>query len=585
MISADASPSCAAWDARGDATRLLREAPSLAAFPGARGMVWLSSYNYSLRMDGLMEKRHRLLIPIETAQGRTFTIPRPFAGGPSDAVTEALWLDLASGEAKGALETSMGQDGLTAVIPPGSGGGVIAIETMSASRRKNYLDDALTLAGPLPVWEQRIEAEIPEGRDCYWQGTGVGSPERRVEQGIEHIVWTVMNQPEWRASGLVDEHPPALVFSLSRGLATSLRELKNLENAPLAPPRLPMGAQSDRSPQKAVDSIAAYMSGRIKDPGGMPPSADMERASTGEGGPWTPLEGTLIAKKWLESIGMGAKVFWCQRIPVDMGGPDSMSIWSDPVLLVSGGTSQAYFVAGRDGRFGKLPHSLRGATVYRLDDEVQRAVIPQGNASENALTQQWRLSIGTDGIASGSLDITATGGWASLLAGEGEGVPEDAMDIANQMSFDMPALTLEPVSVETVTNGYRATFGVRASLGIVSGGHILMRMPGGLPRPLYDMPNDGDGFRLRFPFAFEQSVAVSTPDGYRSFGLPGKTEHGDSKALLDESVAFTEKKSLLEASSKWTVRSTRIDLPLAARMADQLALARRWSEMTVPLRK
>ena len=77
LISADASPSCAAWDAQGDATRLLREAPSLAAFPGARGMVWLSSYNYSLRMDGLMEKRHRLLTPIETGQGRTFTIPRP----------------------------------------------------------------------------------------------------------------------------------------------------------------------------------------------------------------------------------------------------------------------------------------------------------------------------------------------------------------------------------------------------------------------------------------------------------------------------------------------------------------------------
>jgi hypothetical protein len=552
-------------------------------------MVWLSSYNYSMRPDGSMEKRHRFLMPLEgtgAAESRAFGLRHLFEADPSAEVTEALWLDPSSGETLGSLETDMGQEGFKAIIPPGSGGGVIAIETRAASRRKSYLDDVVTLAGPLPVWEQRIEAEIPEGMDCYWQGTGVGSPERRVERGLEHIAWTVMNQPAWQGGGLLDESPPSLVFSLSRGLASSLRELRGLENVPFAAPRLPLGIQAGRNPQKAVDSITAYMSGKIKSIGGTQPAGVTVGGTVGESGPWTPWEVTLIAKKWLESMGFDVRVFWCQRIPVGVNGPDSMSVWSDPVLAVNSGTAQSYFAAGRAGGFGKLPYSLRGAPMFRFDgEEVQRAVLPAGSAAENTLSQQWRLSIGPDGIASGSLDITATGGWASVLAGDGDSVPKDAMDIAGQISFNLPALSLEPASVQTVANGYRATFGVRAALGIVAGGDILMRMPGGLPQLLDGMPGDREGFSFCFPFVFEQSVTVFTPKGYRSFGLPGRTQHGDSKAALDESVTHREKRSQLEASSKWTVRTATVDASLAGLIMDQLALARRWSEMTVPLRK
>jgi hypothetical protein len=119
----------------------------------------------------------------------------------------------------------------------------------------------------------------------------------------------------------------------------------------------------------------------------------------------------------------------------------------------------------------------------------------------------------------------------------------------------------------------------------VAGDDILMRVPGGLPIPLDEMPKDRESFSLRFPFIFEQNVTVSTPKGYRSFGLPGKTRHGDSKAAVDESVVHSEKRSLIEASSKWTVRSTTIDASLAGQIMDQLAMAQRWSELTVPLRK
>jgi hypothetical protein len=592
----DIVPCHAAWDAGDDVRRLSKEVPSIAAFPEA-GMVWLSSYNYSMRPDGSMEKRHRFLMLLnengadETdkvskrdKRGR-FALAYPFEIDPSAEITEAQWLDRSSGEKMGELETEMTDGGPEIFIPAEATGGVIAIETVTAGGKQYYLDDLVTLAGPFPAWEQRVEVAVPEGMDCYWQGTGVRSPERRVDMGLEHIVWTAMNQPAWHNSGILDRYPPTLVFSLRRGLAAYLRDLRNLENSFAAPP-IPSEIPTSGGPQRAIDGIAAYMKDRLIPQDGPRQSAVRIRGTTAERGPWTPWEGTIIAGKWLESMGYSVRVFWSQRYPVGTNGPDAMAVWREPLLAVNNGGSDVYFVAGRAEGFGKLPPHLFGASVYRFDGSgVQRIVLPKGNASDHTLTQQWRLSIGEDGIASGSLDITATGGWASVLSGGKRPAPEGAGGILREISFFLPGMNIEPISVRPVANGFKANFSVRVPLGIVSGGDILMRMPGGLPVSFEDIPRDREGFTFGFPFVFEQDVIVSTPKGYRSFSLPGKTQHGDSRAGVEESIVHWEKRSQIEASSKWTVRSPAIDSSLAGRILDQLALARRWTETTVPLRK
>jgi hypothetical protein len=586
-----AAPCHAAWDAGADVRRISREAPSIAAFPDAEGVVWLSSYNYSLGLDGIMEKRHKFLMLLnENGAGKIgetgrFALAYPFETDPSAEIVEAMWLDKSSGEKMGALETEMTDGGPNIFIPGEAVGGVIAIETVTGGSKKYYMDDLITLAGPLPAWEQRIEVEVPEGMDCYWQGTGVRSPERGVGMGLEHIVWTAMNQPAWRGSGILDQYPPTLVFSLRKGLSAYLRDLRNLENS-FAAPRIPSGISASGGPQKAIAVIEAYMKDRIIPQDGMRQPAVRGVGKVAENGRWTPWEGTIIAGKWLESLGYSVRVFWSQRFPVGTNGPDAMAIWREPVLVVNNSGSDLYFVAGRAEDFGKLPPHLFGASVYRFDgSDVQRIVLPRGSASDHTLTQQWRLSIGEDGVASGSLDVIATGGWASVLSEGKRPAPDGAADIMRGISFFLPGSSIEPISVWPVANGYRAAFSVRAPLGIVSGGDILMRMPGGLPVSFWDIPQDREGFSFSFPFVFEQDVTVSTPKGYRSFGLPGKTQHGDSRAEVDESVVHWEKRSQIEASSKWTVRSAAIDSSLAGRIMDQLAIARRWMETMVPLRK
>ncbi|MDR1944213.1 MAG: hypothetical protein LBQ19_05265, partial [Synergistaceae bacterium] len=306
------------------------------------------------------------------------------------------------------------------------------------------------------------------------------------------------------------------------------------------------------------------------------------------GGPWTAWEGTLIAGKWMESLGYSVKVFWSQKTPVRQDGPDSAANWREPVLVLSrGSASDIYFTAGQSSEFGRLSPSLYGATVYRFDgNNVNRITLPRGNAADHTLTESWRLGIDENGVAAGSLDITVTGGWTNIVSnGNLPSVEDAADDIQRTIAFSVPGIRFETASVSQSGSGYRMTFRVRAPLGIVSGKDILMRIPGGVPVTFGDIPNDNEGFVFCFPFVFEQNIVISTPKGYRTVALPAKTQHGDSKAMIGESIVHWERKSRLEASSKWIVRSAAIDQTLAKRILDQLALARGWAQMTVPLRK
>ncbi|MDR3322309.1 MAG: hypothetical protein LBS93_07660 [Synergistaceae bacterium] len=574
---------CEEWDVKGDILRLSREAPSLLAFKDVDGIIWLSFHHYSLRSDGAMGKNHRRLIMLSDGEEapEPIILDRPADPGALFEVLEASWHDPASGEKKGALVPAIPAPdeagGVRIIIPAEARGCVVALETSVVNPRKYYMDDLLVLAGNLPAWEQRVEVEIPQDIAFYWQGTGVRNPERVNELGVEHIVWTILNQPVWRSSGMLDEHPPTLVFSLRKGLGLHLAELRNLENSfdasPIPKEVFSSGSAGSGNLQRIGDRIASYMRGRV-----MAEDGSEARLSS-----W---DGTLTAAKWLESLGYGVRVFWSQSMPVNNDGPDARGTWREPVLIVDrGGSQDAFFSAGSD--FGKLPPILYGAPVYRYNgSDVQRMLLPRGNAAEHTLTQQWKLAIDENGVATGTLEVTVTGGWMNVLSLSGGITSEDAArEIMRCVSFGVPGLSMEQASVQALGNGLRLSFDVRATLGIVSGGNILMRMPGGTPTSFADVPADGDGFSFSFPFVFEQSAVISIPKGYKAFALPGKTQNGDTKASLEDSIVYWEKSGRIEASSKWTVRSAVIDAPLSVRIGDQIARALRWSETTVPLRK
>ncbi|MDR1472679.1 MAG: hypothetical protein LBS75_09155 [Synergistaceae bacterium] len=583
------------WDIPAEIRRLYREAPSLAAFPGVGGVVWMDSRDYSLGADGAKNVVHKYLLLIGDASPdgvMSYRIPFPEARGSAVNVKEASLRDPSTGERIADLvRESYGGDGIegeTVLFPRSAAGKVAAIETSVSVPGRYYMDDALTLAGDLPVWEQRIAVEIPEGMNLYWEGFGVMEPEREKGLGSERVTWTVMNQPVWRNLGVVDERRPAMIFSLQRGLMIHLKNLRDMEMSFRAP-HLPSAVSSSKgNVNRAAASVAKHMSARLMalDAGGR--NRVRESGFVTPDGPWTAWEQVLIASKWMAAMGFDARLFWVPQLPVSSEGPTSSSLWREPVLRVADGRGGEIFFKspmGTDAK--KLPPSLYGATVYRSNGtSLERMTLPRGSASDHQLSQMWRLSLDEMGVATGTLDLTATGAWLDAFSLGGEPTAESVgRALLGNMRFNMPGLSIEPASLKTLSSGYRVNFSVRAALGIAAGNDMLFRIPGGVPGCFMDIPIDGTKYSFKFPFVFEQNSVISTPKNYRVLSLPGKIQNGDSKAMLDESVTHWTKRGQAEAVSRWTVRASDIDEYLAGRVSQQVDIVARWSELTVPLRK
>ena len=178
------------WNVRKDIERLRGEAPSLAAFPDASGVLWMRDLSYRLRADGTMEKSRRFLLLvgqnlIPSWASKTFAIPSE--EGASLSVTEAAWYNPLTGKKEGSLEvrerTEQGQRFLDVMVPQEAAGRVAAIAIAEAYPTRYYLDDVLFLALDLPVWEQRVTVEVPTGKELFWWVDGVGNPSQNRNRG------------------------------------------------------------------------------------------------------------------------------------------------------------------------------------------------------------------------------------------------------------------------------------------------------------------------------------------------------------------------------------------------------------------
>jgi hypothetical protein len=587
------------WDIPSEIARLKREIPSIAAFPGVYGVVWMNSYSYSMGADGSRNTVHKYLMLIGDAPpggdgGGMISYKIPFSRerGAMVDIKEAALYDPSTGLRIADLARDSYDDegirGDIVLIPRSAAGRVAAIETSVSVPGKFSMDDVLTLAGDLPIWEQTITLEIPDGMNLYWEGFGVMEPDRERRMGSERVTWTVMNQPVWQKSGIVDEMRPSIIFSLQHGLMTHLKNLRDLETSFRAPQTPPAVYQSRGLLKRAAAGVAQYMSARLISSDAYDFNGVREDGYITPDGPWTAWEQVLIASKWMASMGFDARVFWVPNLPISSDGPTSYALWREPVLRVTdGGGNEVFlktpFVADAE----KLPPTLYGAAVYRSNGtNLERIVLPRGSASDHRLSQMWRLSLDETGVASGTLDVTVTGAWIDALSLNGEPTAERmGRALLDGMYFNLPGFRIEPESLKMLGSGCRVSFSVSAKLGIVAGNDILSRMPGGLPYCFRDIPADGSKYSFKFPFVFEQSAVIATPKGYRAISLPSKVQNGDSKAMLDESVVHWAKRGQMEAVSRWTVRASDVDEYLADRVNQQLDAVAGWSELTAPLRK
>jgi hypothetical protein len=581
------------WDVSGEIMRLKSEAPTLAAFPGTPGVVWLNADRYSLSEDGgkLHENIYLLLLGYGTPENEITSrrIPYPHDEMAKLDVKEAAWYDQSNGERVGGLPfreyDENGIRGIEIEFSVESEGYVVAVTTIETVPGQYRLDDVLSLAGELPIWERKVEVEVPDGMRVYWEGSGVMEPERVKNGRIERITWTLMNEPVWKSEGLVGSGRPALAFSLDHGQLPILKSLKELENAPYSP-RIPAAVASAKaSLGKTIESMDRYMSARLISA----PGSDTVRPSDriAPDGPWTGWEQIMIARKWLSSLGFDAAIYWYQRVPVGSDGPNSRSVWQEPILKVTSGSEEIYYKPANAGSYGRLHPSLYGVPLYRAGSAgVERIVTPMGSAGEHTLSQKWRVSIGENGVASGELDITVNGAWMDVFALDSSAPLEDVSSrVLKNFIFNVPGMELEAKSMRRTALGCRVSFAVNATPGIVFGNDILFKLMGGIPSCFEGIPQSSLKYTMRFPFIFEINSVVSTPKGYRTLSLPEKSRRGDSKAELDQSIEHWPRRRQAEASCRWTVRAHDIDEYLSGRIAEQLGSVAAWTDMAVPLRR
>jgi hypothetical protein len=594
VMTGDAESYDGDWDVAGEITRLGGQIPSTEAFRGESGGVWLDSHIYNMKLDGTATRTRRYIAM--PARGDAESAPnlmiQPYPPEPNASltVTEAALYDPLTAERIGDLPIVRHElDGVRAAavsLPAGAGGGLAVIETVTEIPRRFFIDDVIPLAGALPIWEQRVQVEMPEGMSLHWEGVGVREPQRQEEAGLEFFTWTVVNQPAWRKSSIVEGTRPMLVFSQRSGITKGLKDLEAMESSFTSPP-VPSDVRGGSSLIKAGSRIAKYLSDRRMFLDGYEPAQIRSGGNPSSEGPWTSCERTIIAGRWLRELGWDVRVYWLQKLPIKSDGPASLDLWDKPVLRITDGGKDVYFTADQSAGFGKLSPALYGRAVFRTNGtELERPTLPKGTASEHNLNQVWRLSLDKMGIATGSLDLTITGAWVDALLHGMEASSGDLTSaLLSEMNFDVSGLSIEPASLKSLGSGYKLSFNVKTQLGIVSGNDMLIRIPGGRPRGFDDIPADAESFSFEFPFVFGQDAIISTPAGYRALMLPGNLQNGDSKAMFTESVAHWVKRGRVEASAVWTVRSTQVDSITSGRVREQLNLAGRWSQTTIPLRK
>lgn len=585
------------WKVENDIARLRSEVPSIAAFEGAHGIVWHRSFEYTTLADGTRSKKARVILQLEDnapLEARRFVIPFPTGDGADVRINMAAIYSIQTGWQKADLEHKVSDDdgirSIVVTIPNDTRDNVVAISFTELSPMTFYLEDVVELADELPIWEQTVDAVVPAGMDIYWEGNGVRDPVRETQKnGVEHIKWTLKNQHAESSAGVVANRPPMLIFSLQRGLISSLRGMANIEGSFKAPAMPKEVASAGKTASKAGSAIHSYLKKRMMPKDSSPRIARDIRTLSDEA-KWTSWECTLTAAKWLEQLGISTTVYWNQRTPISSMGPNATAIWDGPVLKISPGSGMddIFYTAAQGADFGKLDHGLYGAALYRFSDgDIDRLVVPKGSASEHSLIQNWKMTLSEDGSATGKLDLTATGAWISVLGlNEAEMTPESAVEaLERTLTIQLPGLSLEAKQIKVLSNGIRVTMDVRAQLGIVSGGDILMRIPGGMPNAFREIPANNEPFNFCFPFVLEQNAVITTPPKFKALMLPPKVQSSSSRSQMTSNMQHWPKRRAVEAEYSWIVRNTTIDDTSAKSISEQAGMAFSWSTSPIPLRK
>lgn len=584
-----------AWNTGEEIRRLNKEVPAIEGFGGASSVVWLKNNDFRMLNDGTMESTHYYVVlagEYIPEQVKEIRLPVPHEG--SVEILEASWYNPMTSMKEGDLSVSEekldGGSTVKKVITPDEAvGRVIVLITRTRHEKRYGIDETIDMAGPLPIWEQNVTAELPEGRELYWSGRDIKDPQVTKSSGQQKFKWTVMNQEKWEGEGFVVYKRPSLSFSSKKGISQSLSAMDDLFKT-FPHISIPKTVQTASDRTKAGLRVMEWIGDPSRKLSGYPHNWVRSPENIPENGPWTPWEQTILLGKWLGSLGWDVKVWWQSSVELDEESPCSNSLWTAPVLELSpptGGKSE-FYQAGQTSAYGVTAPSIAGSLLYRLKDgNAEKKRITSGSPTDHKLEFLWKLDLNETGSAEGTLTITVSGGWTQLMS-DGYLPSQSGLSdfVRKRINFAIPGMSLDPLSVEPTKTGYIIDFKVKCVPGIVLRNNLLLRLPGGIPVRAGEMIGKERNYTLRFPFIISQKVRMNMPSGYKMIQTPPLKKLGEgTKAVLRESIIHWPKKAELIADSAWTVKSVTVDDSLGAILKEELAACMRWPVLDLPFRK
>lgn len=582
-----------ALDTSEEIRRLNKEVPSIDGFTGANSVVWLKNNNFRMLNDGTMEETlYYFLLTGESIPEQMKEIKIPIPAKGSVDILEAGWYNPMTSMKEGKLllseETLKGGALVKKISTPNEAAGRVVVLIVKTKHEKRYgVDETIDMSGTLPIWEQNVTVELPEGRELYWQGRDVKDPVVTKSSGQQKYKWTVMNQEKWDGQGFVVYKRPSLSFSSRKGIINSL---SSMDEIALTIPsiRLPQSISSGDKAKTGL-KLMEWIAQPSKQLSGYPRNWVRSPENIPEEGPWTPWEQTLILNKWLSSIGWETTIWWQAPMELDKESPASASLWTAPVLELSpNGGKAVFYQAGQASSYGVTSPSIAGSLLYRRKDgDFEKKTVSSGSPADHKLEFLWKLDLNEAGSAEGTLMLAVSGGWTQLMS-DGYLPSQSGLSdfLRKRVNFAIPGMVLDPLSVEPTKTGYRLEFKVKCVPGIVLGDNLLLRLPGGVPSRVGEMIGKETSYTLRFPFIIDQKVRMNMPSGYKMVQSPPVKKLGEgTKAVLRESIIHWPKKAQLIADSTWTVKSVTVDDRLAAILKEELAACMRWPVLDLPFRK
>ena len=582
----------AAWDSEREIMRLKDEVPSMEIYGSNDAVIWLRSDEAKLSPDGVVERLRATVIMMgERVPDSLKRVAYPVPAGGSLTIEDAAWYNTMTGMKEGDLpverETLPGGATVYVVtVPDDTVGRAVAIAVTETTKSDGSVSGTINMAGELPIWEQDVSVEVPDGTEIFWKGREMREPTESKLAGSVKYSWSVMNQLPWRGEGFVVNERPMICYSTKEGVLEGIREANALADSV---PALPLPSIT-RSGRPSGAQLIAWVNSPERTLANCPP--DWVRAS-GEipaEGPWTRWEQTFLLHKWLRQLGWDSKLWWNAKMYANAASPATPSLFDEPVLeLRSPGTKRPhYFAAGLPYGEGRVPLSLAGTELYSDGENEHRTrKLSIGSASASRLSLLWNLKLADDGRAEGRLDITVTGGWNAMFSGSEIPALEESANVAmEKLNFAMLGMSLTPIEVSEEKNGYRMRFDVSCAPGIIHGDRMLLRLPGGVPMRVSEMIGQEDNYTLRFPFIIDQKVRMSMPSRFRLLQEPSLRQLGEgTRAVLRESITHWPKRGELLADSLWVVKTREVEGMTARLLREELAATLRWPVLDLPFRK